>query len=805
MTVNIPPITDDEELNQFLYELAQEYNQSFASNITVDNQGRVEVNGSALGYPEQYLTTFYAAAFEPGGALVFSTATLHELDSRFVEVYQLVRNQSDQVVTTELALFTPRQINLNVPAPTGVRTVVFNASELPTNPAFGDRIQVRMAFSEPTTFFDDFTQLFQAGGDPVLLADYSDATGGTTTGGGAVFADIGSAIDNIQLNTGSDRENNSVAYSQLVTDNRHLAVRDGANGEWQVWGQTLDSSPNGNQLRVRSEANATLQIDANPGWQVGFATQVMETIDYTPGWYFWNGQRWETRHGWYRLTGGRQIDWMFVEDQPTNYALDTEDLIIDLDDVISTVTGVPGVPGANGNTTGLKPIFRRSETPLTAADTPTGGTFNPDTGDYAMIPMGWSEEIPMGTASIWASFADIFGNQVINLVWSTPALYGEAGEDGPPGDTPGTAYLLRQALTEPTGPSITEGFDVVTGRGRDTADGRWTVIPPSVDAGNALWLATLQTVQPMSTGDYEVADGATWIVSQASGYDGPRGDQGPQGSDAPRFAERTLYTNPAINPMTSTVQNIAPAATITWSTGELSNITTGWMETPPTQIPSSDLVVFSSTLVFVDPLPPFSTTDATGSTPEQGINFSGLVTFTTSPTSGSFAVDGGTITNINGGDIFTGTITADQLVQGSASTVSLGSTTATQTGTSGNISLNVDLSSFVSNLNNDYIVFVRASFGLTGITSSTRSTIGGSDNATVSVSYNNDTLASTVLPIGNAGVRDGFIMDGINVSTTLIVDPAVSEEIVVNGSTFSSEFSGQGTLSLDYEVGVIIR
>ena len=48
MTVNIPPITDDEELNQFLYELAQEYNQSFASNITVDNQGRVEVNLSLI-------------------------------------------------------------------------------------------------------------------------------------------------------------------------------------------------------------------------------------------------------------------------------------------------------------------------------------------------------------------------------------------------------------------------------------------------------------------------------------------------------------------------------------------------------------------------------------------------------------------------------------------------------------------------------------------------------------------------------------------------------------------------------------
>ena len=149
----------------------------------------------------------------------------------------------------------------------------------------------------------------------------------------------------------------------------------------------------------------------------------MDTIDYTPGWYFWNGQRWETRHGWYRLTGGRQIDWMFVEDQPTNYALDGENLIIDLDDVISTVEGVPGVAGADGATSGTKPIYRRSATPLTAADTPTGGTFNPQTGVYAMLPMGWSEFAPAGTDSLWVSTALIFArDEVLNLAWSQPQL-----------------------------------------------------------------------------------------------------------------------------------------------------------------------------------------------------------------------------------------------------------------------------------------------------------------------------------------------------------------------------------------------
>ena len=50
----------------------------------------------------------------------------------------------------------------------------------------------------------------------------------------------------------------------------------------------------------------------------------------------------------------------------------------------------------------------------------------------------------------------------------------------------------------------------------------------------------------------------------------------------------------------------------------------------------------------------------TGSTPKEGISFSGLVTFN----SGNFALDGSTITSIDGGNIATNTITATQLTTG---------------------------------------------------------------------------------------------------------------------------------------------
>jgi hypothetical protein len=143
-----------------------------------------------------------------------------------------------------------------------------------------------------------------------------------------------------------------------------------------------------------------------------------------------------------------------------------------------------------------------------------------------------------------------------------------------------------------------------------------------------------------------------WVVNPAgaTGATGAAGTNGTNGSDAPRFAEVTLY-------YLSSSQPSAPSATITWSTGNISNITSGWSRTAPTQVATSDQLVWSSYIVFIDTTPPYSTTTATGATPSQGINFSGLVTFT----GGDFAVGGSTITNIDGGNITTDSIKADSI------------------------------------------------------------------------------------------------------------------------------------------------
>lgn len=218
---------------------------------------------------------------------------------------------------------------------------------------------------------------------------------------------------------------------------------------------------------------------------------------------------------------------------------------------------------------------------------------------------------------------------------------GAPGAPGAPANFYKNVYLYAQGTSAPTAPSNTAGFNSSTGEA--SAVTGWSTTISSVTQGNTIWIADARLVQTGGTGSWSNDSG--WSVN-AAGYSSA------DGSDAPRFAERKLYTNPAVSTAPS-----APSATITWSTGALSSITSGWSETPPTQVATSADTIYESTLVFIDTTPPFSTTTVTGTSPRVGVNFSGLVTFD----SGAFAVDGSTITNIDGGNIQTGTVTANEL------------------------------------------------------------------------------------------------------------------------------------------------
>ena len=128
---------------------------------------------------------------------------------------------------------------------------------------------------------------------------------------------------------------------------------------------------------------------------------------------------------------------------------------------------------------------------------------------------------------------------------------------------------------------------------------------------------------------------------------GETGEAGPAG---PRFATRTLFRS-------ATTAPDAPSATFTWSNGTLNSITSDWSETAPTQVATASTSVYFSNLTFTDISGAATSTTTTGSTPTQATSFSGIVSFS----DGNFAIDGSDITTINGGNIATGTITADEI------------------------------------------------------------------------------------------------------------------------------------------------
>jgi len=165
------------------------------------------------------------------------------------------------------------------------------------------------------------------------------------------------------------------------------------------------------------------------------------------------------------------------------------------------------------------------------------------------------------------------------------------------------------------------------------------------------------------------------------------------GDPAPRLASRRLFRALTNVPQT-------PQATITWATNALSSIETGWSETAPTQQAASDTSVYFSDLLFSDTTGTATTTTATGTSPLPVTSFSGLVTFS----SGDFSKDGSPITDIDGGNITTGTIDANQIaanaITGKNITVGTLTDTNIPTGTKEGVRISSNGTMVVGDINN---------------------------------------------------------------------------------------------------------
>jgi len=319
-------------------------------------------------------------------------------------------------------------------------------------------------------------------------------------------------------------------------------------------------------------------------------------------------------------------------------------------------TGATGAAGSDGVSTYQAIVFQRA---TSAPSAPTNGSFNFGTNTLTN-PTGWSDTVPSGNNPIYATrnLFSISGDTGTDtsVEWSTPTKFVEDGTNGTNG-TNGTdgadglsTFLFPVYKRASSAPSTPTGGAYNFGTNSGTAPSGWSTSVPS--GTNPIYVSTsLATVQGATGSDSSLTWSSPQILAQ-NGTDGADGADGDDGAAAPRLAQRTIYTNPAVASAPST-----PAATITWSTGALSGMSSGWSESPPTQSATSSNSVYSSVVVFNDTSGSATTTTATGATPVKATEFSGLVTFS----SGDFVTGGATITNIDGGNITTGSISVNRL------------------------------------------------------------------------------------------------------------------------------------------------
>ena len=138
------------------------------------------------------------------------------------------------------------------------------------------------------------------------------------------------------------------------------------------------------------------------------------------------------------------------------------------------------------------------------------------------------------------------------------------------------------------------------------------------------------------------------------------GNDGNDGAPAPRSLSRRVYYS------SSSGAPSAPTATVTWSTLALSGLATGWSETAPTASATSTTLIYFSDFIFTDDTGVATTSSDTGSTPIEGTSFSGIVTFD----NGDFALDGNTVTGIDGSNLSDTSITGGKLASTNVITAS---------------------------------------------------------------------------------------------------------------------------------------
>lgn len=239
--------------------------------------------------------------------------------------------------------------------------------------------------------------------------------------------------------------------------------------------------------------------------------------------------------------------------------------------------------------------------------------------------------------------------QALNMGLLLPGIQGQTGGVGSSGPTGNTAIYLYQRTTVNNAPSrpTTVVYDYTNiNNVTITANNGWSGAVPTT-GGKYLWI----TFRYISNLEDTITDSNTWNTVVLLSEDGN------DGAPAPRSLSRRVYYS------SSSGAPSAPTATVTWSTLVLSGLATGWSETAPTASATSTTLIYFSDLIFTDDTGVATTSSDTGSTPIEGTSFSGIVTFD----NGDFALDGNTVTGIDGSNLSDTSITSGKIANNAVS------------------------------------------------------------------------------------------------------------------------------------------
>jgi len=245
-------------------------------------------------------------------------------------------------------------------------------------------------------------------------------------------------------------------------------------------GQTIGYLYKYLSIRYADSADGSLNFSNSPTNRQYYGVRNNDSsVESTnPADYIWQrvaGGFGTTKFLFYKVSGGRQIEF-FVDTVAPGYSWQQDDgTAIDLDAISVTITATPT-------------IYQWTATSTPPARPTTTTTYTWLTGAYT-APAGWSVEVPSNTtpgAYLWAISITIVQTGGINtavLDWPNPAYairaVGFNGANGATGNSALTAYLVQDqasgtpAFTTPTsGPSAPAG---------------WTLATPAVAVGQVLW------------------------------------------------------------------------------------------------------------------------------------------------------------------------------------------------------------------------------------------------------------------------------------------------------------------------------